>query len=207
MFKKSGLLLFSVLFSCHVQAATLSEGGKYAVLPTPFVDAPTVQQFFSFNCTACYQFEVLGINERVRAALPAGVEPVKYHISTMGALGNELSQAWAVAVLLHVEAQITAPLFEAVQKQSRVRDKEDIRQIFAENGVKPEEYDAAWNSFAVKALVQRQKDAEEKYHVGSVPDVYINGKYRLLPSGMDQQSEEAFTADYSRTLLDLLPQS
>lgn len=39
----------------------------------------------------------------------------KYHVNFMGVTGQELTQAWAVAMALGVEDKVTVPLFEGVQ--------------------------------------------------------------------------------------------
>lgn len=99
----------------------------------------------------------------------------KYHVEFPGPLGKDLTQAWAVAMAL-AEDKITAPMFEAVQKTQTVQTTADIRKVFVD-GVKGEEYDAAWNSFVVKSLVAQQEKAAADLQLQGVPAIFVNGKY------------------------------
>ena len=60
----------------------------------------------------------------------------KYHVEFLGPLGKDLTQAWAVAIALGVEDKITAPMFEAVQKNQTVQSVADIRKVFVDAGVR-----------------------------------------------------------------------
>lgn len=78
-------------------------------------------------------------------------------------MGKDLTQAWAVAMALGVEDQVTVPLFEGVQKTQTVQSVADIRKVFVDAGIKGEDYDAAWNSFVVKSLVAQQEKRQLIY--------------------------------------------
>ncbi|MGK3893851.1 DsbA family protein, partial [Enterococcus faecium] len=81
--------------------------------------------------------------------------------------------------------KISDRMFDAVQKTQTVQTVADIRQVFIDAGVKPEEYDAAWNSFVVKSLVAQQEKAAADLQLQGVPAMYVNGQYMLRPQGMD----------------------
>jgi len=52
------------------------------------------------------------------------------------------------------------------------------QQAFAkENGISPEDYAKAYNSFSVSSNLQRAEQLTQRYHVEGVPLVVINGKY------------------------------
>jgi thiol:disulfide interchange protein DsbA len=74
--------------------------------------------------------------------------------------------------------------FDTIQQQHQmlVANNDDetlkIQQAWAEqNGVKPEDFAKAYNSFGVNADLQRAEQLTERYHVEGVPLVVINGKY------------------------------
>jgi len=128
----------------------------------------------------------------------------KYHVEFLGPLGKELTQAWAVAMALGVEDKITTPMFNGIQKTQTVQTVADIRKVFIDAGVKPEEYDAAWNSFVVKSLVAQQEKAAADLQLQGVPAMYVNGKYQINPQGMDTSNMDAFIMQYADTVKQLV---
>ncbi|EJJ0662034.1 thiol:disulfide interchange protein DsbA [Cronobacter sakazakii] len=203
--KKIWLALAGMVMAFSVSAADYSDGKQYNTLEKPVAGAPQVMEFFSFYCPHCYQFEeVLHVSDSVKKKLPAGTKMTKYHVEFLGPLGKDLTQAWAVAMAMGIEDKITAPMFEAVQKTQTVQTPADIRKVFIDAGVKPEEYDAAWNSFVVKSLVAQQEKAAADVGLQGVPAMYVNGKYQLNPQGMDTSNMDIFVQQYADTVNYLL---
>ncbi|EOE5508163.1 thiol:disulfide interchange protein DsbA [Cronobacter sakazakii] len=203
--KKIWLVLAGMVMAFSVSAADYSDGKQYNTLEKPVAGAPQVMEFFSFYCPHCYQFEeVLHVSDSVKKKLPAGTKMTKYHVEFLGPLGKDLTQAWAVAMAMGIEDKITAPMFEAVQKTQTVQTPADIRKVFIDAGVKPEEYDAAWNSFVVKSLVAQQEKAAADVGLQGVPAMYVNGKYQLNPQGMDTSNMDVFVQQYADTVNYLL---
>ncbi|EGT5184935.1 thiol:disulfide interchange protein DsbA [Cronobacter sakazakii] len=203
--KKIWLALAGMVMAFSVSAADYSDGKQYNTLEKPVAGAPQVMEFFSFYCPHCYQFEeVLHVSDSVKKKLPAGTKMTKYHVEFLGPLGKDLTQAWAVAMAMGIEDKITAPMFEAVQKTQTVQTPADIRKVFIDAGVKPEEYDAAWNSFVVKSLVAQQEKAAADVGLQGVPAMYVNGKYQLNPQGMDTSNMDVFIQQYADTVNYLL---
>ncbi|ALB64839.1 protein disulfide isomerase [Cronobacter condimenti 1330] len=203
--KKIWLALAGMVMAFSVSAADYADGKQYNTLEKPVAGAPQVMEFFSFYCPHCYQFEeVLHVSDSVKKKLPAGTKMTKYHVEFLGPLGKDLTQAWAVAMAMGIEDKITTPMFEAVQKTQTVQTPADIRKVFIDAGVKPEEYDAAWNSFVVKSLVAQQEKAAADVGLQGVPAMYVNGKYQLNPQGMDTSNMDAFVQQYADTVNYLL---
>lgn len=207
MMKKIWLALAGMVMAFSVSAADYTDGKQYNTLEKPVAGAPQVMEFFSFYCPHCYQFEeVLHVSDNVKKKLPAGTKMTKYHVEFLGPLGKDLTQAWAVAMAMGIEDKITTPMFEAVQKTQTVQTPADIRKVFIDAGVRPEEYDAAWNSFVVKSLVAQQEKAAADVGLQGVPAMYVNGKYQLNPQGMDTSNMDAFVQQYANTVNYLLGQ-
>ncbi|MEB7499462.1 thiol:disulfide interchange protein DsbA [Leclercia pneumoniae] len=193
------------LLSISATAAPFADGIQYTSLGKTVADVPDVMVFFSFNCPHCYQYEqVSHVPGRVAEKLPADTRIVKYHAEFLPPLGKELSKAWAVAMALGMEDRITSPMFEAVQKEKRIQSINDIRSVFIEAGIKAEDFDNAWSSFAVKALVDRQRKAAEDIELRGVPAMFIRGKYELKSQGMDASSPDSFVEEYAATIKYLL---
>ncbi len=199
--KKVWLALAGMILAFSASAAQITDGKQYTTLDKPVQGEPQVLEFFSFYCPHCYQFEqVWHIPANVKKKLPEGTKMTKYHVEFLGPLGKELTQAWAVAISLGVQDKITAPMFEAVQKKMTVQSVADIRQVFIDAGVKPEEYDAAWNSFVVKSLVAQQQKAAADLQLQGVPAMFVNGKYAINMQGMDTSSMDKFVQEYADTV-------
>ncbi|EGO0706249.1 thioredoxin domain-containing protein [Salmonella enterica] len=183
----------------------VAEGKQYIILSQRVKDVPEVLEFFSFYCRHCYQFEQeYHLAEQVKEKLSEDVKIVKYHVSSMGPLGYDLTRAWAVAMLLGVEDKIEPVMFTAIQKQRSVLTTGDIRRVFTESGIKGEDYDSAWKSFAVNALVMRQERARNDFRLTGVPVIYVNGLYEINSRGMEANSLEAFTSCYAKTVKQLI---
>ena len=199
--KKVLLALAGMVLAFGASAAQIQDGKQYISLDKPVAGAPQVVEFFSFYCPHCYQFEhVLHVSENVEKKLPEGVKMARYHVEFLGPLGKDLTQAWGVAMALGVEDKISDPMFDAVQKTQTVQNVADIRKVFIDAGVKPEEYDAAWNSFVVKSLVVQQEKAAADFQLQGVPAMYVNGKYMLNPQGMDTSDMNVFVQQYANTV-------
>ncbi len=203
--------LSGIMLAFNVMATDISEGKQYisldkvVSLDKKISDEQRVISFFSFNCGHCYQFEkMLHESGNVNKILPDGVEMSRYHVSSMGPLGQELNHAWAVAVMLGVEDKVTMPLFEAVQVSQKVKKVTDIRQIFIDAGIDEIDYDAAWNSFLLKAWLMQQENAAAEYQVQAVPAVFVDGKFKLRPQGMNTQVIDSFVSEYADTIRKLL---
>lgn len=196
------LAAFAYIFlTSAVNAVQFDEGKQYISLSKTMPDAPKVLEFFSFNCPHCYQFEqVIHASDKVAEKLPADTKIVKYHVEFLPPLGKELTQAWAVAIALGVEDKILSPMFEAVQKELSIKNIDDIRRIFIDAGIKAEDFDGAWNSFAVKALVAKQEKAAMDVELRGVPAMFVKGKYQLNPQGMDTSSLDIFVQQYAATV-------
>lgn len=205
MMKKFWLMLAGMILAFSASAAQITDGKQYITLKTPVNGEPQVLEFFSFYCPHCYQFEeVLHVSESVKKQLPEGTKMTKYHVEFLGPLGQELTQAWAVAMALGVEDKITTPIFEGIQKTQTIQKVEDIRNVFIEAGIKPEEYDAAWNSFVVKSLVAQQQKAAADLQLQGVPAMFVNGKYQINAQGMDTSNMDVFVNQYADTVKQLV---
>jgi len=209
MLKRSiaAALLMLLLPAAH--AADFRAGEQYTRLETPVAAAPAVVEFFSFYCGPCYQFaDTYRVGSTVAQALPAGVKLAKYHVGLMGKLGNELTEAWSVAMALGIEDKIEGPLFDALQKKRAINSVEDIQRVFAAAGVDAATYESARHSLLVKGLTAKQNEAVKAFDVRGTPSFYVAGKYKIDNAGMASTSVEGYAKEYAavvRYLLDTQP--
>ncbi len=198
--KKLLLVLAGIMIAFSVPAMQYTAGKQYIVLDKPVTNEPQIMEFFSFFCPHCYEFErVWHIGDKIKKNLPSGVKITKYHVDFLGGdLGAQATHAWAVAMVLGVGDKVLAPLFEGIQKNQTITNEATLKEAFVKAaGIKPEEYDAAWNSFVVKALVAQQQKAAQDVGLKGVPAFYINGKYMIDSGKLDTSSEENYVQDYA----------
>lgn len=199
--KKLLLALVSLLFALSVQADELREGKQYIQISNSPNTTSEVIEFFSFYCPHCYSFEYqYQIPTKVKNSLPQGTEFKQYHVNFLGAQSENLTRAWAFAMATGNTDKVKESLFNAAQK-NKLRSMDDIREIFIQNGVSAEQFDGAINSFMVNALVNKQINLAEQMKVNSVPDFYVNERFRINPKGLNQQN---FVQDYIDTIKALL---
>lgn len=193
----------------NVSAAQFSNGKEYQKLARPVSSEPEVLEFFSFYCHHCYDFEqVFHVPQFVKAALPADTKITRYHVAFLGPLGEQLTRAWAVAMVLEIEDKIMPLMFEAVQKTKTVKTSGDIRDIFIKAGVEGEKYDNTLNDMSVNILVLKQSKAAKALDVQGVPVMFVNGKYRVINEdpAMKTSSIEERAKRYAEIVKFLLPQ-
>ncbi len=182
-------------------AASPVEGKDYTVLKTPVEDAPAVVEFFSFYCPPCAAFSSrFFVSQAVDKILPSGEKVVKYHVGTMGPMGQELTEAWSVAKVLGVEDKVELPLFAAVQINRNIKTEASIRQVFIDAGISERDYDAAKNSMAVRALTAKQQEAVRTYGVTGTPSFFVRGKYLMNNGAIKPSSEQ----DYGKAFADVV---
>ena len=207
--KKLWFALVGLVLAFSASAAQFSEGQQYVTIQKPVTGEPQVLEFFSFYCPHCYQFErVWHVSDTVKQGLPANTKVTKYHVEFLGGdMGKTVTQAWAVAMALGVEDKVTAPIFDGIQKTQTITDPASLKEAFVKAaGIKPEEYDAAWNSFVVKSLVAQQEKAAADVELQGVPAMFVNGKYMVNNGGLDTSSQEVYVQQYANVVKFLLTQ-
>lgn len=206
--KKYLLPLIGLLFTVSTQAATFTDGKQFISLEKPVATAPAALKFFSFYCPSCYQYdEVFKVTDNVKKVLPADVKLTEYHVDFLGPLGQDMTHAWSVAILLNVQDKVKPLLFDAVQKKQTIKTADDIRNVFINAGVSASDYDAAWNSFAVKSLTAKQQEMAKAVDLKGVPAIFINGKYMINPKGLKSDDLNSFVQNYADTVRFLMTKS
>ncbi|BBU97911.1 MULTISPECIES: thiol:disulfide interchange protein DsbA [Providencia] len=198
--KKIMLALLGIAMSFSAAAANYTEGKEYTdVKAVP--NLPQVLEFFSFYCPHCYQFEsVYKVPQTVEKNLPEGVKMERYHVDFLGPLGADLTQAWAVAIVLKAEDKVTPILFEGIQKTQTINSKADIRNAFIKAGISGEEYDAALNSFVVKSIVAKQQNAAQDLKLRGVPALFVDGKYQVRNNGISVDNAADYGKEFSNVV-------
>lgn len=175
------LLLFP---SAQNYAIEFTEGDYYVVLDNEKSNKKQVTEYFSFYCPACFKQEPF-MNE-LKRALPSDAIFKKNHVDGMPGrdtkVEHALSKALVTAKKLGVEDKMVAAIFNYIHlSKARFNQDRDIRNLFLINGVEAENFDRAYESFAVDMQAKRMKRQTQKLRnqgFRSVPTLVVNNKYK-----------------------------
>ncbi|MCW2257576.1 thiol:disulfide interchange protein DsbA [Providencia alcalifaciens] len=201
--KLKHIAIFSMLLSISAAQAA-SEKSAYVTLNSPVAEAPSVVEFFSFYCGPCYLFNHnYNVDKAVSKALPKDIKLTKYHVGAMGKLGNELTEAWSIAMVLDVEDKMEPLLFDA-QMNKKINNSDDIKVIFKSIGISSDVYDEMKGSKKVKDLTFKQNEAVKSFNVTSTPSFYVSGKYKIENQNVPHTNIEDYTSNYADLINKLL---
>ncbi|ENY71281.1 thiol:disulfide interchange protein DsbA/DsbL [Aeromonas diversa] len=188
--KKILFFIAAMLMMPTVHAAPeFKEGVNYDVIKQTGSAQPEVLEFFSYYCPHCYKFEPIA-NE-LKKSLPEGVAFKKNPVAFLGReMGPETQRAYAVSSLLEVEGKLTPAIFNKIHNEKKYpQSRDDLKQIFVDNGVKGEEFDGAVDSFAVSGMVSQYDRNTEEYQIRGVPAFLVNGKYLVKIESITSQDQ------------------
>lgn len=179
--------LWTVGVTSAAETDRYREGVEYRVLETklPRITAETdkveVLEFFWYGCPHCFDLEPKLERWRVEGKadnaifvrVPAALNPNW----SIGAV------AYYTAEQLGVLDQVHQPLFDAMHLKGRRLDTEAaLAEFFAEQGVPKEDFEKAFNSFAVNTKLNRARYLGERSGIRGVPAIIVGGEYETSVS-------------------------
>jgi protein dithiol oxidoreductase (disulfide-forming) len=155
-----------------------------------------VMEVFWLACPHCYAVE-----PRIRSWLkskPGYVEFVRVPVIwqdihraharlyyTLEALGRPDLIAKAFDTIHQLAENRQPPLYGSSEEETY-----RMQQQFAvQNGVSPDDFSKAYNSFSVNSSLQRAEEITQRYHVEGVPFFVVNGKYSTDVSKAGSESK------------------
>lgn len=198
--KQLAFFFLAISLSFNLAAAEFKEGENYRILPLKKADKPTVTEFFSFYCPHCNAFEP--VIQQLKAALGQKAKLEKSHVSFIGgAMGPEMSKAYATMIALGVESKMVPVMFQQIHdRKDAPQDPAALRQLFIDNGVDGKKFDAAYNGFAVESMVQRFEKRFDETGFRGVPSVIVNNKYVVETKGIKSMGEYIELVNFLLTL-------
>jgi protein dithiol oxidoreductase (disulfide-forming) len=179
--------------------ATWEAGKQYFLIdppqPTNSGDKIEVTEVFSYGCPAC-NFAYAAM-ERLVKSLPANAAITYVPASFNPAEDWPLFQrTFYTAQALGISDKTHQAMFDAVWKthelatmnaderslKSPQPSLDDVAKFFVRFGVKPEDFVATANSFAVNTKMKRADAWIKTWGVDSTPTIIVAGKYRLTPA-------------------------
>lgn len=153
------------------------EGQDYTVYSgAKGTDKPEVLEFFAYTCGHCYNME--GFLEKWKPGKP---EEVTFkQIPLFSPSADYYAHAFYVAELLNVMDRVHPAIYHRlhVQKQN-IPNKKALIPIFEAAGVSAEEFEKAYNSFAVQNKVQYAKKLSRDFRITATPTFVVNQKYKI----------------------------
>jgi thiol:disulfide interchange protein DsbA len=198
------ILKIALLFGLAVSASAFAqpslyvEGTHYEVLEEPVrtVDPNKIEvvEVFWYGCQHCYAFEPLIASwEKNLAADVAFVRSP--------GMWNQLmeihAQIFYAAEELGVHDKIHSVAFNEIhQKANYLQTEAEIRTLFVSQGVNPADFDKTWKSFSVTSAVKKASTRMRDYGIRGVPNLVVNGKYRVTGDGSTTQADMLKIADF-----------
>ncbi|CAI2092313.1 DsbA family protein [Serratia ficaria] len=136
--------------------------------------------------------------------LPEGVTVKKYHVSAMGKLGKELTEAWAIATTLGIADDIEKRLFIAVQQHRTIDNLDAIKNLFTTVGIAPQAYEDARRSITVRTMVEQQEKMAERFSVQSTPTFYVKGTYKINNNGFKATTPDSYVTMFTQQVMLLM---
>ena len=156
-------------------------GEHYVVLdrPVPTRDNSKIEvvELFSYGCPHCFEFEPL-----VKAWGKQQAGDVDFWVSpAVWSKSMKLyAKAFYTADELGVEEKIHLPLFtEIVIKQESIRNESDLANFFAQHGVEKKAFTETFDSTRVETRAKHAEERVRLYKPVGVPEIIVNGKYRV----------------------------
>lgn len=178
--------------------AEFIEGEHYVVLDKPVAtrDSSKVEvvEMFSYGCPHCYEFEPLIKNWSKRQD---GDVDFWFFPAIWNKPMKLLAQAFYTAEELNVAEKIHLPLFsKVVLEQQSVRNESDLANLFEKYGVDKKDFSQAFNSKNVKEQVVKAEQRVADYKPVGVPEIIVNGKYRIDRMRAGGQTEMLAVVDF-----------
>jgi len=137
-----------------------------------------VTELFWYGCPHCFRFEPYV--ERWSANLPEGAV-----FEQVPAVGNnpewpKLARTYYALKSMGELERLHRNLFDAIhieRKPLQAAELDQIAEYLAGQGVDAQAFREAYNSFPVETQMRKNKQKENRYGIGGVPTIIVNGKY------------------------------
>lgn len=196
----TALLALSLNNMAGAQAAKeqFQAGKHYTVLSQPVrtrdSDKVEVVELFWYGCPHCYHFEPL-----VKAWKAKQSEDVDFWQSP-AVWNNKMklhARAFFAAKALGQLDKLHEPIFTAlVVERKRLDSPGQIEALFANYGIKGEDFNKAFNSFGVTSQVKQADARARSYQITGTPELVVNGKYRVSAGMAGGQAEMLKVVDF-----------
>ena len=173
-------------------------GEHYVVLDKPVATRDSskieVVELFSYGCTHCYEFEPIIKQWGKQQASDVDF----WHFPAVWNESMKLyARAFYAAHEFNVAEKIHLPLFTAIViEHKRLSNESELAVFFANYGVDKKAFTKAFNSTAVENQVKQAEARVRSYKPAGVPEIIVNGKYRIDRMRAGGQTEMLAVVDF-----------
>ena len=82
------------------------------------------------------------------------------------------------------------------KERKRIRNANELKEFFVEQGVSAEDFDNTFASFAVITKTNRSKQVSQLYGITGVPALVVNGKYLVTAKMAGSNKQMLEVVDY-----------
>lgn len=199
------VMALSALFVLPVSAIEPQLGTHYTELrnPQPVAEPGKIEvvEVFWYGCPACNAFE--GPLKAWKAQLPSDVSFVRIPVQARDVRGTHARLYYTLDVL-RADPSVHEAVFAGIHQQRDPRlmparggevTPEQLASFVSEHGVDSEAFLKTYNSFPVNSRMNRGDQLVRAYQVMGVPDLIVNGKYRVELKGVSSFEELLEVAD------------
>lgn len=193
------LLLVAPVLGIAQGAGEPYQAGKDYELISPALRTATdgkieVLEFFWYGCSHCYNLEPmisqwkqgLGDDVQFRPSPAVWNEPMELQ-----------AKAFYAAEVLGVLDVVHMALFQAMnEERKRLGSADEIRAVFVANGVSPEDFDRAFNSFGVGSQARQAAARQRAAKIIKIPELVVAGKYRVSARFVGSHANSLKVASY-----------
>ena len=156
-----------------------------------------VMEVFAYSCSHCFHLE--GDLQKWLAKKPADVSFLRLPHTLGSPAAVMRDKAFYAAEMLGVTEKYHKAMFGAIHGQQRLMATvEEIRGLFVDaTGIKAEDFDGAYSSFAVDSRFRIGENAIQDMGIASVPTLIVEGKY-LVKNGPQVFAIADFLVDQAR---------
>ncbi len=196
MIKKIALAIGLTAASMSSFAADFIEGKHYIQISEKAPSAqPKLTEFFSFYCHNCSSMEMNYMAD-IKANINSNIQFDTKHVDYMRSdIGTEVMRALAVIQELNAQKVMTKAMFKAIQGENaghghdhgapgddhspKLNNRDDIKQVFSENGIDVSQYDKIADSKKTDAKLALWRAQQEEFSINGVPAFVVNDKYKI----------------------------
>jgi thiol:disulfide interchange protein DsbA len=185
--------------AARAQGGQPVEGEQYVRLPqpVPLSDAGKIEviEFFWYGCPHCNEFEPA--LEPWVARLPKdSVRFRRVHVGFSGLQAIHQHLFYALDALGLVDT-LHAKVFHRFHDERKPLNRfEDAMAWVAGNGVDPQKFRAAWESFSVQTRMRQAATLADQYRIDGVPEVAVQGRFVTGPAMAGSSQECLRVTDY-----------
>ena len=192
----AGALLMA---AAAVHAEEYTAGKEYKVLAEPvtvLADGKVhVEEAFWYGCPHCFHLESIIKPWKEQLAADVDFQGVP---AMFGRAWVVHAQLFHVADVLGVEKKVHDDIFKAIHvDRQRLLSRDEQRDFLVEKaGISAEDFDKAYDSFAVKSRMKQGDQRIRAFQISGVPALIVQGKYVIDATSAGGQPQMLKVADF-----------